>query len=523
MKLKVKHTLNKLSVVLIFLSLFLFVTHLVYTFDLKRRQKNSHIEASKFFLTLVDERVSALDEISPSVYEDIFRSLADFFSEGSDTEIFVFDSESGEFTFPAGNIERFVSSNILDITRASFEGEVDTEELYGYFVRLDTPGMTVLIHTSKSELFFHRNQMILVVITLLLLFSIVLFLMDRRMRHRLATVLKKMKVCFENAFITKEQLLKPIEPLGEDEIDSVLHSYNAMVSKADSVFKRMENRIGALFQQRDQLKKIISLYKKYSPSETVIKISEKNTADLTSKRQNISTISMELCNYLGPINELYPQVITNELNSFHAFIKNGVTESGGIINFANGYFLNIVYGTPQPDANSFSRALEGARSFQKWVEERNSSDKNISGVRWELKMGLSYGNAVTGTVGDNFVALSEAVEESMRALDWAKFYGVSLVTDALDQLRKLEDVRFRSLDRVQISDDEYAQRIIYEVFLQEQPQLDDAIKLYHHALDMFFDGKYDMAVFEFKKVNTIFGNDHPSRTFLKRCEEHIKK
>ncbi len=523
MKLRVKHTLNKISVVLIFLSLFLFVTHLVYTIDLKRRQKAFHVEAAKFFLTLVDERVSALSDINPSVYEDIFRSLADFFSTEPDTEILVFTSRSGEILFPVGVVEKFVSSEILEITEASFEGEVDIEDRYGYFVCLDPPGMTVLIHTTKSELFFHRNQLIFLVITLLLFFSLVLFLMDRRMRHRLATVLKKMKICFDNAFISKGQLLKPIEPLGEEEIDRVVHSYNAMVGKAGSVFKRMENRINALFQQRDQLKKIISLYRKYSPSETVIKISEKNAADLTSRRQNVTSLSIELCNYLGPIAELYPQVITNELNSFHAYIKNDVTESGGIINFTNGYFLNVVYGTPQRDESSYSRALGGARKFQQWVEERNSSDKNISGVRWELKMGLSYGTAVTGTVGDNFVALSAAVEESIRALEWAKFYGVFLVTDALDQLRRLKDVKFRTLDRVQILGDENTQKHIYEVFLLEQPQLDDAVKLYHHALDMFFDAKYDMAVFEFKKVNTIFGSDSPSRLFLKRCEEHIKK
>jgi hypothetical protein len=523
MRLRVKHTLNKISIVLIFLSLFLFTTHFVYTIDLKRRQKTFYVETAKFFLTLVDERVNALSDTNPSVYEDIFRSLADFFSTEPDMEILVFNSRSGEIQFPEGVIEKFVSSEVLETTAGSFEGEVETESRYGYFVRLDPPGMTVFIHTTKSELFFHRNQLIFLIIAFLLLFSLVLFLMDRRMRRRLGTVLKKMKACFDNAFITKGQLLKSIEPLGEDEIDSVVHSYNAMVSKAGSVFKRMENRINALFQQRDQLKKIISLYRKYSPSETVIRISEKNAADLTSRRQNISSLSIELCNYLGPIAELYPQVITNELNSFHAYIKNDVTESGGIINFTNGYFLNIVYGAPQPDESSFSHALEGARKFQQWVEERNSSEKNISGIRWDVKMGLSYGTAVTGTVGDGFIALSAAVEESIRALEWAKLYGVLLVTDALDRLRRLKGVKFRTLDRVEVFGDESTQKNIYEVFLVEQPQLDDAVKLYHHALDMFFDEKYDMAVFEFKKVNTIFGNDPPSRLFLKRCEEHIKK
>jgi len=39
---------------------------------------------------------------------------------------------------------------------------------------------------------------------------------------------------------------------------------------------------------------------------------------------------------------------------------------------------------------------------------------------------------------------------------------------------------------------------------------------------MFFDGKYDIAVYEFKKVNKILDGDNPSYIFLKRCERFSK-
>ena len=52
--------------------------------------------------------------------------------------------------------------------------------------------------------------------------------------------------------------------------------------------------------------------------------------------------------------------------------------------------------------------------------------------------------------------------------------------------------------------------------------LEDAVKLYYHGLDMYSDGKYEMAVYEFKKVNDIFNGDNPSRIFLERCEKMIK-
>ena len=159
-------------------------------------------------------------------------------------------------------------------------------------------------------------------------------------------------------------------------------------------------------------------------------------------------MSIELVNFLRPIDELYPQVITGELSSLHAFLKNEAMNNGGIINFSYGYFINVVYGVPTPDEISYSHALEGSKRLLRWIGERNSSEKNISGVKWEVKMGLSFGAAVTGIVGDSYVVLGNVVEESMKMLDFAKYYGVPIVTSSLDQLESLEGVKYRKLDYI---------------------------------------------------------------------------
>ncbi|KKK83260.1 hypothetical protein LCGC14_2795150 [marine sediment metagenome] len=207
----------------------------------------------------------------------------------------------------------------------------------------------------------------------------------------------------------------------------------------------------------------------------------------------------------------------------HSFIKNEVTRNGGTINFSHGYFINVVYGVPTAVENSFTRVVNLSKRVRKWVTDRNNSSRNISGVKWEVKAGLSFGTAVAGIVGDSFIVLGDVVEESIKMLDYAKYYGVSLVTDSLKKIERIKDVKYRKLDvidnkRVKTG----TKKTIYEIFITIPDMLEDAVKLYNHGLDMYFDGKYDMAVFEFKKVNNIFNGDNPSHIFLKRCEKMIK-
>jgi hypothetical protein len=518
MKLRIIH---KICVTIIFASVMLFLTHALYTYDVEKRQQTLHKELGKFILSLLDERVSTLTLEESSFYHDIISSLSDYFDLEHITEILVFSTEKGQIIYPSGTMQRAVPQELIDKTGEDIEGEIRLEDRFGYFVRYKPLGVTFVIYSMKSDLYIIRNQLLYIIGVLVFFFALILFLIDLGTRRRLGVILNRMKACFEKAFIKRGRLLESIDPQGDRKVDDVLASYNTMVAKAEKVFKQMENRIGTLFKQRDNLKKIISLYKKYAQSETVLKISEKNFSDLESKRQEVSSLSIELVNFLKPIDELYPQVITNELNNLNTFLKNIAVNSGGIINFSYGYFINIVYGAPTPNEKSFTYALEGAKQLFDWIEERNNSDKNVSGVKWDVKMGLSYGGVVAGTVGDGYIALGLPVEESIRMLEYAKYYGVPLISDSLNQIGSMQNIKYRKLDRIR-DELEGTEKEIYEIFLREPDQIDDAIKLYYHGLEMFLDGKYDVAVYDFKKVNRIFDGDNPSIIFLKRCERFIK-
>jgi len=512
---------TKISITILFACCMLFLVHFLHTRELEKREYLLHREVSIFVLTLIDERVSALGLEEEETLQDLMVSLSDYFDLEEQVKILVFRSDSGELIYPAGIIERTVQPEIFDAVQDDIEGEIQLEDRIGYIVRYDPLNMVVLVYTLKSELYLVRNQILTIMAAIIFVYALVLFFIDLRTKRRIGIVTREIRRCFESAFTKRGKLLEPIGKKGEKRVDEMVDGYNAMVRKAEKIFGQMESRIQTLFQQRENLKKIISLYKKYSQAETVLRISEKNLSDLESKRQFIACLSVELVDYLEPVDELYPQVITNELTNFYNFVKTLATHSGGLINFSYGYFMNVVFGAPKSDQSAFLHAIEGSRQIQKWIEERNRSERNVSGVKWEAKMGISHGSAVTGTVGDEYVTIGTAVERSMRMLVHAQYYGVPLVSDCLEQIEALKELKFRRLDIVQEGNGGKGTEI-FEIFLKESHQLDDAIRLYYHGLDMFFDGKYEVAVFDFKKVNQIFHGDNPSIIFLKRCENYIK-
>ena len=523
MKTKFRKLLNRISVTIIFLSLIVLFVYILYSSDLKRRQNGYHRDLGKFILTLIDERVQALDVSEASVLIDIVTSISDYFDVSDAARVVVFNSTSGKIIYPYRAVESSVQKELFDAAGAGIEGEIGLDDRFGYYFKYPELDISFFIYTYASDLFFIRNQLIYIITGFLVFFGFVIFLVDRGLWRRLNLLLCEMKVNFEKAFFLKEKLVERIEEREGVEFEDVLQSYNKMALRAGSLFKRMESKIGALVQKNDNLRKMIVLYKNYLNNDELVKLNEKNIADLESKRHNIASLCIELVNFLDPVDELYPQVITQELSSLYAFVKRETAKNGGIINFSYGYFINAVYGVPAHDKNLLLHAVEGSKRVLDWVNERNNSEKNISGVRWEVKIGLSSGTAVTGLVGDNFIVLGNVVENSIKMLDYSRYYGVTIVTDSVDVLKQLKKIMYRKLDLVSGSRaNNGTKKTIYEIFLKAPDRLEDAIKLYYHGLEMFFDGKYDMAIYEFKKVNTIFNGDNPSRIFLERCERFLK-
>lgn len=524
MNTRLKLFLNTGSVSMLLLSIIGFVAYALYTSDLQRREQVLHRQTAKFILTLIDERVAALDKPEASgFYEDVLSSISDYFDETDSRNITVFKKESGKILYPFGVAERSVEEEVLRSTVDRIEGEISLSDRFGYFVRYERLGVVLFISSYTSQLFFFRNQLIYTIVGVVLFFTVVLFLVESGALKRWNRFIKEMKSRLQNSIQGESLRLEAIEGWYGGDLDEVLNTYNGMISKVRKLIERFEARVQTLFRQRDRLKKLVLLYRKYVQNDTLLKISTSNVSDIVDTRKEVCSLTIELLDFLKPINDLYPQVITSELNGLHNFLKEETARNGGIINFSHGYVINIVYGAPFSVDDPFQRAVLGSKKLLHWVEERNRSNLNKSGVHWEPKMGLSFGTAVSGTVGESFVVIGKVVEKSEELMEHAKYYGVSLVTNCSEILTTLKGIKYRKLDVVKEHDsDKSYDETIHEIFLREPEMLDEGVKLYYHGLDMFYEGKYDVAANYFRKVIAIFNGDNPSNIFLARCNKILR-
>jgi class 3 adenylate cyclase len=522
MKTGIKLAVNTVSIILIFLALSLFSVYFFYTRDLTRRQIDYHREVAKFIITIVDERrVAVGDTLSPQLITDTIFFAADYFDLEENVEILVFHSVSGEVVYPYSASKASVDDELLLRTKEMPEGKLNIGDRLGFYIRYPNSDFTLFIYTAASDLFWHRNQLLYVVIGLWALFTALMVLVQRKAMKSWRFLLSELRARFDAGPLRKQKEKASIPARYGPETVEILNGFNSLIRSSASVLSRLEGKLKECLTQRENLKKLVILYKKYVADDELLGYSEENINEVTSKRQRVASLTAELVGFLNNTGDLYPQVITGELSGLYSFVKKEATMHGGMVNYSSGYHFNVIYGVPRHDDDAFLHAVEGSKSLFGWVDRRNSSD-NRSGIKWELKMGLSCGTAVTGTVGDSFVVIGEAIESSKRMLTHAKQYGVPLVTDSESDLKRFPQLKRRNLDRVSTGSDSLPEIYVYEVFLRDHRSIDNAIKLYCHGLEMFLEGRYDVALYDFKKVDKLLGEDPPSQLFLQRCERMIR-
>jgi class 3 adenylate cyclase len=531
MRARIKLLLNTVSISLILLAAVLFFVHLLYTWDLNERVNRMQRDRLKFILSLFDERVAALRMEARDTGRDIggidhtyikiVQSVTDYFDLDDGTQVLVFMRSTGEIIHPStGYQERTASSEIMEGTAEASEGELNLKDRLGYFVQYPDPDLTFLIYSLKRDAFLHRNQLLVTLSALVAVFILFLLINLRNVIMRWSSFLDHMSASFSDVIRGKRNVPERIDDIYADEFSEFAERYNSMLDRVASLFRQLEERLRSLFKQRDSLKKMVFFYKKYIPDEAMLRMSEKDVEEVVSRRQEVSSLSVELVHFLEPLSDLHPQVVTDELSDFHGFIKEEVVKRNGIINFTHGNYINIVYGVPHADEMAFVHACRGARKIADWIDARNRPERNMSGVKWNVRFGVNRGLAHTGIVGLDYMVIGEVVERSSRMLDFAKEFGVLLVADSVDTLERQEDMLYRKLDMVAAADG--STMPIYEVFLRDHRMIPQAIKLYTHGLEMFHEGRYEIAALEFKKANAVLDGDSPSRIFLNRCEIAIK-
>ena len=514
----------KILVLLISLLLLELTVYLVYSYEIENRFYNKCRENIKFIiagLEITNPNVT-YGEIDVDKLKQDISSISSYYKIDRKLHLLVFRKNTGLIIYPRYSKERKINTEIEKFVKSKVEQRIETGNILGYYFYYKPSDISFLIYRSKKEIFFYRNILLLSSAFIFFILIFILTIVDIRKNKEDLKFLKKITDGFKGAFdlsknsfgLREIEYFMPVDKLGAQ----LIQNYNRMVKRINILLQRQDHKIRELGKQRSNLRKLAYYYKKYSSMDIKLNNIDENFVEkFSNKRISVVVLSLELINYFKQIREVYPEVINRELESLYRYINSIIKNRNGILNYFEGNYFNIVFGLiPESMKNYsdlFNLAVLTAKDIHSWILDRNRN-RNYTGVSWKEVMGISCGNGIAGVIGSSLIVIGEVVESSKQLMQFAEKYIVSCITDSEDKIKGTK-FKYRTLDRFNVAEGNNFKEI-YEIFLEENKDIDDAIKLYHHGLDMYFEENYEIATVEFKKVNQLLKMDNPSLIFLER-------
>ena len=522
----------KIVIGLIFLFSILITVDLIYSHEIEQRFFNECRNNIKFIISGLEilEPEIANGKIEEEKLKKEIAGILSYYGFENQYSMAFFERSTGKIIYPEYSNEREIDSKIEKLTKGRIEGRVETADTLGYYFYYKPIDLSILIYNSRHEIFYHRNKALFLIAMLSVIMLLIFAIFDIKKNKDDSRFFNEITKGFKDAFNLTDDSVNLREIEGKDYYyqsikKQLVESYNRMVKRINLTIRRQENKIKEITKQRSNLRKLAYYYKKYSSDiQGLERVDEKFVGQFSNRRMPVSVISLKLVDYFTPIREVYPEVINRELERLFRYVSSIVKSKNGFINHFEGNYFNAVFGLSPNNkmdyVSSFNAAILTAKEIHSWILNRNN-EKNFTGVSWKDAIGITYGSGITGVIGSNIMVIGEVVDLSRELMKLAEEYGVNCITDLGDTIEGTK-LKYRKLDRLKINEkEEY--REIYEVFLEENTSIDYAIKLYQHGLEMYFDGNYEMAATEFKKVNKLLNTDFPSLKFLNRINSKISQ
>ncbi|RKX96484.1 MAG: hypothetical protein DRP84_00910 [Spirochaetes bacterium] len=522
----------KIVIGLIFLFSILITIDIVYSHEIEQRFFNECRNNIKFIISGLEilEPEIVNGKIEEKKLKKEIAGILSYYRIENQYSMAFFERSTGKIIYPEYSNERTIDSKIEKLTSGRIEGRVETTDTLGYYFYYKPIDLSILIYNSRRGIFYYRNMALFLIALLYFIMLLIYIIFDIKKNKEDTRFFNEITKGFKDAFNLTDGSVNLREIEGKDYYHQSLkkqlvESYNRMVKRINLTIRRQENKIKEITKQRSNLRKLAYYYKKYSLEiQDLERVDEKFVEQFSNRKMPVSVISFKLIDYFTQIMEVYPEVITRELERLFRRVSSIVKSKNGFINHFEGNYFNAVFGLSPNNkidyGSSFNAAILTAKEIHNWILRRNN-EKNFTGVSWKDAIGITYGNGITGVIGSNIIVIGKVVDLSRELMELAEEYGVHCVTDSGGTIESAK-LKYRKLDRLKINEkEEY--REIYEVFLDENTSIDYAIKLYQHGLEMYFEDNYEVAATEFKKVNKLLNPDFPSLKLLNRINSKISQ
>jgi adenylate cyclase len=285
-----------------------------------------------------------------------------------------------------------------------------------------------------------------------------------------------------------------------------------------------------LVSEESQKKFIKGAFSRYIAPDVIDQIMLNPEAlQLGGENRRITIFFSDVAGFSTISEKLSPPELVALLNEYLTEMTDIIISHGGTIDKYEGDAIMAFYGAPQPYIDHELRACKAAIDMKKKLREMQEKWRNVGQHELFVRMGMNTGLAVVGNMGSkmrmDYTAMGDSVNLASRLEGANKWYGTTAMISENTYSNVKDHVDVRKLDTIRVIG-KTEPIVIYELFGMKGslPQkVYDVIDLYNKGLEMFSEHQWKKAHKFFNEALAILPDDGPSKTYVGRCEDYMKK
>ncbi len=283
-----------------------------------------------------------------------------------------------------------------------------------------------------------------------------------------------------------------------------------------------------LLSEEFEKRRIKSTFGQYlSPKVIDILIRDPSRLKLGGEEREMTIFFSDIAGFTTLAERMTPQELVTALNEYLTVMTDIILKHDGVLDKYIGdaimAFWNAPVDQPRHAALACLAAVEQRAALE--LVRKQFADKNWPPI--DCRMGLNTGRAIIGNMGSHtrfdYTVMGDTVNLASRLESANKMFGTRAMISEFTQKIVGDEFAVRELDFLRVKGKTQPIRV-YELVSETAkltPDVVGALRDFREGLAFYRDRAFVKAQGKFNAVLGAYAEDHPSKIYIKRCEEFL--
>ena len=275
----------------------------------------------------------------------------------------------------------------------------------------------------------------------------------------------------------------------------------------------------------EQMSRGLGSFRRYIPADLVhMLVNDGVVAELGGERRQMSVMFMDLEGFTA-LSERMGHRVLPILGEYFGAMTHLIQNNRGTVDKFIGDAVMAFWGAPHFDEEHPTLVCRAALECAARMQELRVEWARRGLPELKVRIGVNTGRVLVGNIGSedrlNYSVIGDPVNLAARLEGINREFGTTVIISQHTYEAAKYDVIARRLDAVKVKGKKQMVEVYELLAMRDESGSIEGfewVAVFEQGLDLFFEGRYDEAALDFKKVIDMRGADRPSELFLERIQ-----